>query len=165
MRISAQLPTEWINEMAKPSTILVKLVSTADTGYYYVTKNPRTQTEKLSFRKYIRWRASTSIQGRQDQVVIPRTELEMPPQLGRHLSFKVPTIHPRSEPTISVGSRLLCQSVTNPSSVQHHDCVAFRRMQPSSARLTSWCSIAANHVDFRHAKTHGDMQLAVRGCW
>tara|TARA_B100001123_G_scaffold413556_1_gene512052 strand:+ start:575 stop:742 length:168 start_codon:yes stop_codon:yes gene_type:complete len=39
--------------MAKPSTILVKLVSTADTGYYYVTKkNPRTQTEKLSLRKY-----------------------------------------------------------------------------------------------------------------
>ena len=39
--------------MAKPSTILVKLESTADTGYYYVTKkNPRTQTEKLSFRKY-----------------------------------------------------------------------------------------------------------------
>ena len=39
--------------MAKSSTILVKLVSTADTGYYYVTKkNPRTQTEKLSFRKY-----------------------------------------------------------------------------------------------------------------
>jgi large subunit ribosomal protein L33 len=39
--------------MAKPNTILVKLVSTADTGYYYVTKkNPRTQTEKLSFKKY-----------------------------------------------------------------------------------------------------------------
>ena len=39
--------------MAKSSTILVKLVSTADTGYYYVTKkNPRTQTEKLSFRKF-----------------------------------------------------------------------------------------------------------------
>ncbi|MEL0020024.1 MAG: 50S ribosomal protein L33 [Rickettsiales bacterium] len=39
--------------MAKPSSLLVKLVSTADTGYYYVTKkNPRTQTEKLSFRKY-----------------------------------------------------------------------------------------------------------------
>ena len=39
--------------MAKPSTILVKMVSTADTGYYYVTKkNPRTQTEKLSMRKY-----------------------------------------------------------------------------------------------------------------
>jgi len=28
-------------------------VSTADTGYYYVTKkNPRTSTEKLSFKKY-----------------------------------------------------------------------------------------------------------------
>ncbi|MCD6074818.1 MAG: ribosomal protein [Rhodospirillales bacterium] len=39
--------------MAKPSTIVVKLVSTADTGFYYVTKkNPRTQTEKLEFRKY-----------------------------------------------------------------------------------------------------------------
>ena len=39
--------------MAKPSTILVKLVSTADTGFYYVTKkNPRTKTEKLEFRKY-----------------------------------------------------------------------------------------------------------------
>lgn len=39
--------------MAKPSTILVKMVSSADTGYYYVTKkNPRTQTEKLTMRKY-----------------------------------------------------------------------------------------------------------------
>lgn len=39
--------------MAKPNTLLIKLVSTADTGYYYVTKkNPRTQTEKLQFRKY-----------------------------------------------------------------------------------------------------------------
>ncbi len=39
--------------MAKPSSILVKLVSTAGTGFYYTTKkNPRTQTEKLSFRKY-----------------------------------------------------------------------------------------------------------------
>ena len=39
--------------MAKQSTILIKLVSTADTGYYYVTKkNPRTSTEKLSFKKY-----------------------------------------------------------------------------------------------------------------
>jgi large subunit ribosomal protein L33 len=39
--------------MAKSATILVKLVSTADTGFYYVTKkNPRTTTEKLEFRKY-----------------------------------------------------------------------------------------------------------------
>ena len=39
--------------MAKPATILIKLESTADTGYYYVTKkNPRTQTEKLQFKKY-----------------------------------------------------------------------------------------------------------------
>ena len=39
--------------MAKPATILVKLVSTADTGFFYVAKkNPRTKTEKLEFKKY-----------------------------------------------------------------------------------------------------------------
>jgi large subunit ribosomal protein L33 len=39
--------------MAKPATILVKLESTAGTGFYYVTKkNPRNQTEKMEFRKY-----------------------------------------------------------------------------------------------------------------
>ena len=39
--------------MAKAATIKVKLVSTADTGYFYVTKkNSRTKTEKLSFKKY-----------------------------------------------------------------------------------------------------------------
>jgi large subunit ribosomal protein L33 len=39
--------------MAKPATVKIKLVSTADTGFYYVTKkNPRTKTEKFSFRKY-----------------------------------------------------------------------------------------------------------------
>ena len=39
--------------MAKSNTVLIKLVSTADTGYYYVAKkNPRTSTEKLEFKKY-----------------------------------------------------------------------------------------------------------------
>ena len=39
--------------MAKSNTLLIKLVSTADTGFYYVTKkNPRTMTEKLSLKKY-----------------------------------------------------------------------------------------------------------------
>ena len=39
--------------MAKATTIKIKLQSTAGTGFYYVTKkNSRTQTEKLSFRKY-----------------------------------------------------------------------------------------------------------------
>ena len=39
--------------MAKSNTIVIKLLSSADTGYYYVAKkNPRTQTEKLEFRKY-----------------------------------------------------------------------------------------------------------------
>ncbi len=39
--------------MAKKSTILVKLVSTAGTGFFYVKKrNPRKQPEKLAFKKY-----------------------------------------------------------------------------------------------------------------
>ena len=39
--------------MAKPATIKIRLVSTADTGFFYVTKkNPRNQTEKMTFRKY-----------------------------------------------------------------------------------------------------------------
>jgi large subunit ribosomal protein L33 len=39
--------------MAKPATVKIKLVSSANTGFFYVTKkNPRTQTEKLSFKKY-----------------------------------------------------------------------------------------------------------------
>jgi large subunit ribosomal protein L33 len=39
--------------MAKPATVKIRLVSTADTGFFYVTKkNPRNTTEKMSFRKY-----------------------------------------------------------------------------------------------------------------
>jgi large subunit ribosomal protein L33 len=39
--------------MAKAVTIKIKLLSTADTGYFYVTKkNSRTMTEKMSMKKY-----------------------------------------------------------------------------------------------------------------
>lgn len=39
--------------MAKSATVRIKLVSSADTGYFYVTsKNPRTKTEKMELRKY-----------------------------------------------------------------------------------------------------------------
>ena len=39
--------------MAKPATTLIRLVSSADTGYFYVAKkNPRTKTEKLQLKKY-----------------------------------------------------------------------------------------------------------------
>ena len=39
--------------MAKPSTVLIKLVSTAGTGFFYTTKkNPRKTTEKLTLRTY-----------------------------------------------------------------------------------------------------------------
>ena len=44
---------EGSHAMAKPATVKIKLVSTADTGFYYVTKkNPRNTTEKMVFRKY-----------------------------------------------------------------------------------------------------------------
>lgn len=39
--------------MAKPTTVEIKLESTAGTGVFYVTKkNPRTKTEKMKIRKY-----------------------------------------------------------------------------------------------------------------
>jgi large subunit ribosomal protein L33 len=39
--------------MAKSNTILIRLVSSAETGYFYVTKkNARTKTEKLVMNKY-----------------------------------------------------------------------------------------------------------------
>ncbi len=39
--------------MAKSSTMLVKMVSTADTGFFYVKKrNPRKQPEKMEMKKY-----------------------------------------------------------------------------------------------------------------
>ncbi|HEU4985450.1 MAG TPA: 50S ribosomal protein L33 [Rhizobiaceae bacterium] len=39
--------------MAKATTIKIKLLSTADTGFFYVTKkNSRTMTEKMTKRKY-----------------------------------------------------------------------------------------------------------------
>ena len=45
---------DWkVTAMAKPATLKVKLLSTAGTGFFYVTKkNPRTATDKLSFKKY-----------------------------------------------------------------------------------------------------------------
>ena len=39
--------------MAKPTTNKIKLLSTAGTGFFYVTKkNARTMTEKLVVKKY-----------------------------------------------------------------------------------------------------------------
>jgi large subunit ribosomal protein L33 len=39
--------------MAKAASIKIKLVSSADTGFYYVTKkNSRTMTDKLVKKKY-----------------------------------------------------------------------------------------------------------------
>jgi large subunit ribosomal protein L33 len=39
--------------MAKGPVVTIKLLSSAGTGYYYVTKkNPRNMTEKLEMKKY-----------------------------------------------------------------------------------------------------------------
>jgi large subunit ribosomal protein L33 len=53
VRPAAQAPDGKDRAMAKPTTQLIKLVSSEGTGYYYVTKkNARTMTEKLALRKY-----------------------------------------------------------------------------------------------------------------
>jgi len=45
--------TDRNEKMAKSAMIKIKLLSTADTGYFYVTKkNARTKTEKFVFKKY-----------------------------------------------------------------------------------------------------------------
>ena len=47
--------------MAKPATLQIRLVSTADTGYFYVTKkNPRTKPEKLEAVSYTHLTLPTS---------------------------------------------------------------------------------------------------------
>lgn len=39
--------------MAKKATVLIKLASTADTGFFYVKKkNPRKYPEKIELKKY-----------------------------------------------------------------------------------------------------------------
>jgi large subunit ribosomal protein L33 len=39
--------------MAKPATVRVKMVSTAETGFFYIAKkNPRTKPEKLELKKF-----------------------------------------------------------------------------------------------------------------
>jgi large subunit ribosomal protein L33 len=46
-------PCSGVSTMAKPTTIKIRLNSTADTGHFYVTKkNARTMTEKMVVNKY-----------------------------------------------------------------------------------------------------------------
>jgi large subunit ribosomal protein L33 len=46
-------PVRGATTMAKPTTIKIRLNSTADTGHFYVTKkNARTMTEKMVVKKY-----------------------------------------------------------------------------------------------------------------
>ncbi len=41
------------SDMAKPTTVKIRLNSTANTGYFYVAKkNTRTMTDKLVLKKY-----------------------------------------------------------------------------------------------------------------
>jgi large subunit ribosomal protein L33 len=56
----------------KGATVKVKMVSTAGTGYFYVTKaNKKTKTEKLVKKKYD-----------------PRAKNEKTGKLGAHVDFK-----------------------------------------------------------------------------
>src|SRR5690242_2381834 len=52
-RASASAPLHGWTIMAKAASIKIKLLSSADTGFFYVTKkNSRTKTEKFTFKKY-----------------------------------------------------------------------------------------------------------------
>ncbi len=51
--VPARFKFRRVRDMAKPTTIKIRLNSTAGTGYFYVTKkNARTMTEKLVLKKY-----------------------------------------------------------------------------------------------------------------
>ena len=56
--------------MAKPTTVKIKLVSTADTGFFYVTKkSPGNITEKMKLPQIRSRRAQARrVQGSQDQM-------------------------------------------------------------------------------------------------
>jgi large subunit ribosomal protein L33 len=46
-------PPRILSMPKRPNSVQIKLVSTADTGYFYVTfKNPRNVTEKMEKKKY-----------------------------------------------------------------------------------------------------------------
>ena len=52
-RFAAKIPPFEDQSMAKAISLKIKLVSSAGTGHYYVTKkNSRTQTDKLVKKKY-----------------------------------------------------------------------------------------------------------------
>ena len=76
--------------MAKATTIKVKLVSSADTGFYYVTrKNSRTMTDKLVKKKYDPV-AKKHVEFREveDQVAIARSNGRWRASAGRPLRFR-----------------------------------------------------------------------------
>jgi large subunit ribosomal protein L33 len=51
--VPATTDFEEFPNMAKAATVKIKLLSSADTGFFYVTKkNSRTKTDKLSMKKY-----------------------------------------------------------------------------------------------------------------
>ena len=51
--VSPQIPNHFEDCHGESTSIKVKLVSSADTGYYYVTKkNSRTMTDKIVKKKY-----------------------------------------------------------------------------------------------------------------
>jgi large subunit ribosomal protein L33 len=51
--VRAALTALGVYAMAKPASIKIRLNSTADTGFFYVTKkNARTKTDKLVLKKY-----------------------------------------------------------------------------------------------------------------
>ncbi len=65
--------------MAKKSVAMtIRLESSAGTGFrYYTTKNPRTKTEKMKFKKYDPWATNPETGKRGAHVIFE--EKKMPP--------------------------------------------------------------------------------------
>src|ERR1044071_3021667 len=100
--------------MAKAVSLKIKLVSTADTGFYYVTKkNSRTQTEKLSFKKY-------------DPVV--RKHVEFKEAKIKYSAASAPIANPRAH-----GAGFFVTGVTNAKRPPRYTGRAFRESGWSAA--------------------------------
>ena len=64
--------------MAKPTTIKIRLNSTADTGHFYVTKkNARTMTDKMVLKKYDPV-ARKHVEYKEGKITVSYTHLTLP---------------------------------------------------------------------------------------
>jgi hypothetical protein len=150
--------------MAKPATVKIRLVSTADTGFFYVTKkNPRNTTEKMVSTSTIPSCASTS-SSRKPRSSKVHCEFNGRPseQAERHEPMKLPL---RSIAGAAVSAALVvsllrrtdrAQSRAGPSPATlarpSPRCAAYPRCAPISSRPTAMASALTRRADAQAAR-------------